>query len=137
MHQSVSLKLFPVVVIFLRSLGVICYDRWIVSDSHRNYFKEWCLMNSQLTFLLLTSFIPSHPSISESCIKIKIRLNFYFHTSLWCLKRFYEGCSNIILRVGGTCRKCVWCNIMQIKYLELLTVSDKILLPRACCCHKI
>ena len=25
------------------------------------------------------------------CIKIKISLNFYFHTSLWCLKSFYEG----------------------------------------------
>ena len=23
----------------------------------------------------------------------KINLNFYFHTSLWCLKRFYEGLS--------------------------------------------
>ena len=21
----------------------------------------------------------------------KIKLNFYFHTSLWCLKKFYEG----------------------------------------------
>ena len=30
-------------------------------------------------------------SISESCIKIEINLHFYFHTSLWCLKRFYEG----------------------------------------------
>ena len=29
--------------------------------------------------------------ISESCIEIKIKLNFYIHTSLWCLKRFYEG----------------------------------------------
>ena len=29
--------------------------------------------------------------ISESCIEIKIELNFYFHISLWCLKRFYEG----------------------------------------------
>ena len=28
------------------------------------------------------------PCISESCIKIKIKLNFYFDTSLWCLKRF-------------------------------------------------
>ena len=28
--------------------------------------------------------------ISESCIKIKIDLNFYFH-NLWCLKKFYEG----------------------------------------------
>ena len=31
------------------------------------------------------------PCVSESCIKIKINLNFYFHTSLWYLKRFYEG----------------------------------------------
>ena len=31
------------------------------------------------------------PCISESCVEIKIKLNFYFHTSLWCLKRFYEG----------------------------------------------
>ena len=31
------------------------------------------------------------PCISESYIEIKIKLNFYFHTSLWCLKRFYEG----------------------------------------------
>ena len=31
------------------------------------------------------------PCISESCIKTKTGLNFYFHTSLWCLKRFYEG----------------------------------------------
>ena len=29
--------------------------------------------------------------ISEICIEIKIKLNFYFHTSLWCLKRFCEG----------------------------------------------
>ena len=29
--------------------------------------------------------------ISESCTEIKIKLNFYLHTSLWCLKRFYEG----------------------------------------------
>ena len=26
------------------------------------------------------------PFISESCIEIKIELNFYFHTSLWYLK---------------------------------------------------
>ena len=28
--------------------------------------------------------------IFESCIEIKIKLNFYFHT-LWCHRRFYEG----------------------------------------------
>ena len=40
-----------VVWIFLRSLGVICYDRWVLSEGHKNYFKDWCLMNSQSTFL--------------------------------------------------------------------------------------
>ena len=35
------------------------------------------------------------PCISESCIEMKIKLNFYFRTSLWGLKRFYEG-----LKVG-------------------------------------
>ena len=28
------------------------------------------------------------PYISESYIKININLNFYFHTSLWCLKLY-------------------------------------------------
>ena len=33
----------------------------------------------------------STPRISESCVKIKVKLNFYFLTSLWSLKTFYEG----------------------------------------------
>ena len=37
--------------------------------------------------------------ISESCIEINIELNFYFHTSLWCFKRFYET-------FWGTTNKC-------------------------------
>ena len=32
-----------------------------------------------------------YPRILESCIQIKINLDFYFHISLWCLKMFYEG----------------------------------------------
>ena len=40
--------------------------------------------------------------ISESCIEIKIELNFYFHTSLWCFKRFYEGLKTF----WGTTEKC-------------------------------
>ena len=27
-------------------LGVIYYDRWVLSGGHKNYFKDWCLMNS-------------------------------------------------------------------------------------------
>ena len=31
------------------------------------------------------------PCISESCVEMKMKLNFSLHISLWCLKRFYEG----------------------------------------------
>ena len=56
MDESASLQLYPVVWIFLRSLGVICYDRWVISEGHKNYLKDCCLMNSQPTFLFLTYF---------------------------------------------------------------------------------
>ena len=32
-----------------------------------------------------------NPSLPDPGGKEKINLNFYFHTSLWCLKRFCEG----------------------------------------------
>ena len=50
--------------------------------------KHICIYFSLIKYLLS---LPS-PCTSESCIKIKIHLNFYFlHTSLWCFERFYEG----------------------------------------------
>ena len=36
----------------------------------------------------------------------RFRLNFYFHTSLWCLKRFYEGFKGFHKTFGGTTKKC-------------------------------
>ena len=53
-HGNASLQLFPVVWIFLRSMGVICHERWVLSEGHKNYFKDLCLINSQPTFLFLT-----------------------------------------------------------------------------------
>ena len=44
--------------------------------------------NSSLSSIKLTLPVPC---ISKSCFEIKIKLNFYFHTSLWCLKRFCCG----------------------------------------------
>ena len=46
------------------------------------------------------------PLIFESCIEIKIKLTFYFHTSLWCLKRFYEGLKGLHKTFWGTTKKC-------------------------------
>ena len=40
---------------FLRSLHVICYSKWVLSKGHKNYQKDWCLMNWP-TFLFLIYF---------------------------------------------------------------------------------
>ena len=55
-------------------------------------FKNWVFLNSafpsgQTEKRDLTLNVPY---ISESCIEIKIKLNFYFHTSLWYLKRYED-----------------------------------------------
>ena len=54
-HGSASLQLFPVVWMLLRSQGVICCDGWVLSEGHKNCFKDWFLVNSQPTFLFLTN----------------------------------------------------------------------------------
>ena len=46
------------------------------------------------------------PCISENCIEIKIKLNFYYHTSLLCLKRFYEGLMKALGRPENFTKKC-------------------------------
>ena len=61
-----------------------------------------------MTLFLLTRPVPC---TSESCIEIKIKLNFYFHTSLWCLKRFYEGLKGLYEIFWGILKKC------EIKHL--------------------
>ena len=55
-HGSASLQLFLVMLIFLKSLGVICYYRWVLIEGHKNYFKDCYLMNLHPTFLLSTYF---------------------------------------------------------------------------------
>ena len=34
----------------------ICYDGWVLREGHKNYFKDWCIMNSQPTFLFFNLF---------------------------------------------------------------------------------
>ena len=40
------------------------------------------------SYFIINPFNPSHPNPGR---REKFKLNFYSHTSLWCLKRFYEG----------------------------------------------
>ena len=43
---------------------------------------------AQLTIKIILNVNPFRPDPGR---REKINLNFYFHTSLWGLKRFYEG----------------------------------------------
>ena len=84
----VSIQLL-VVWIFLRSLDLISYNRWIVSECHKNYFKDWCLMNWQSSFLILTSFclsemaiLPKRPKPDKFESHNSLKLSF---TNIWGL----------------------------------------------------
>ena len=61
-----------------------------------------CLVAANLARYKLT--LPA-PRISQCWIKIQINLNFYFHASLWCLKRFYEDLQGLHKIFCGTTKK--------------------------------
>ena len=46
-----------------------------------------------------------NPSRPEPGLRKKINLSFYFHTSLWCLKRFYEGLKGLHKTFWDTTKK--------------------------------
>ena len=67
-HGSVPRQLFPVVWIFLRSLGVISHDKWVLSERQKVYLKDCCLMNSQPTFLFLTNLsLMNYGMLPKAC----------------------------------------------------------------------
>ena len=69
----------------------------ILSNTNHDIFKVSVILRLAsliiriIVSLLKLSLTLPDPCISESGIKIKNKLNFYFHTCLWCLKRFSEG----------------------------------------------
>ena len=76
-----------VVWIFPRSLGVICYNRWVLSEGHKNYLKDCCLINSQSTFLFLIYFWLSAMAISSKRCKPD---NFESYNSLNLILPMFE-----------------------------------------------
>ena len=56
-----------------------------------DYEMERLLTLLQSMEVLVNHLNPPTPCNSEHYIKVKINLNFYFHTSFWCFRRFYEG----------------------------------------------
>ena len=95
-HESASLQLFSVVWIFLRSLGVICYDRWVLSEGHKKLLQE--LVSHELTAYLSIFNFESHNSL-----KLKAKAFFRgFHSNFDDCKSFLESNSPDILALCET-----------------------------------
>ena len=84
---------------------------WIIRSLRKNKAK-YMSERSMTVFVLrqchpkLFSLTFPAPYILEGCSKINVSLNLYFHTSLWFLKRFYEGLSGLHKTFWGTTRNC-------------------------------
>ena len=66
--KCVPIQLFTVMWIISRSLSVIWYNRWVLSEGLKVYFKDWCFLNSQPNFLFLNYFkLNELWSLSEEC----------------------------------------------------------------------
>ena len=93
-HQSTN-NFFAVAAIFAHAKITLFQLRtWrtlFTSFKHACKHLFWPASLGWCNYIKKSSLTLPTPCISESCIKIKINLNFYFQTSLWCLKRFYEG----------------------------------------------
>ena len=77
-------------------------------ELNKNPQKSKAVTVSQflISIIRYNSLTLQEPFIFESCIEIKIKLNFYFHTSLWCLKSFYEGLKGLHKTFWDTTKKC-------------------------------
>ena len=60
-----------------------------VCCKHSQYFRLYFVILWSTSGCL--SVVNPVLCISESYIQLKINLNFYFHTALRCLKKFYEA----------------------------------------------
>ena len=92
-------KVFIVLLcIFLQHLRFLCWCKLRSRESlYRLIIVRWgfnFLSFSSYSLFSETDLCPKmifNPCRHKSCIIIKINLNIYFRTSLWCLKMFYGG----------------------------------------------
>ena len=60
-------------------------NQWELKFSSKFRYEK-IIRHVEFQYLGITTLNLPVSCISESCIGIKIKLNFYFHTSLWCFK---------------------------------------------------
>ena len=62
-------------------------------------------VNDMVIFSICSLYLSFNPPRPNPGRREKLKLNFYFHTSLWCLKRFYEGLKCLHETFWGTAKK--------------------------------
>ena len=67
----------------------------------------WWIFIKDMLHLEFSVFLPILLTLPVPILdKEKTNLNFYFHTSLWRFKRFYEGLKGLHKTFCGTTKKC-------------------------------
>ena len=72
------------------------------------YFLYICILYLSFIYFIYLLFLRFSLTVSVPIPdeEKKNELNFYFHTSLWYLKRFYEGLKSLDKTFRGTTKKC-------------------------------
>ena len=87
------------------------------TNSHiKTLFNEINIALKNLSEWLKTNKLSVNLSRPNPGRREKIKLNFYFHTSLWYLKRFYEGLKGLRKTFWDTTKKCENKNLTQFSF---------------------
>ena len=87
--KAIALGLLLAIFLFSGTLVVICYSKWVFSETHKNYFENWCLMNWRSIFLILTYFW-----LNEIAMLSNGRKPDSF-TNIWDLCSNFIGCESL------------------------------------------
>ena len=127
-HGSVSLQMFWVLWIFLRSLGVICYDRWILSEDHKLFrrlvFHELTAYLSIFNLFKVSELPPYYQKHVNQTILNNVTLKLSF-TNIWSLHKNFVHCESFLeLKSPSMWDKPGWLNWFCQFLCERLSYSN-------------
>ena len=89
-YGSASVQLFPVEWIFLSSLGVICYDRWVLSEGHKKLL-EGLVSHNRTAYLSIFDQIKYNelwPYYQKDVNLIVLNRTTLYNLALWIFEAF-------------------------------------------------
>ena len=109
LHLWLFFPFWLVLVLYMENLYWRICCIWRICIVVETYFRAHSPTKATIVltvFYCILNFNPSRPNPGR---RKKIKSNFYFHTSLWCLKIFYEGLKGLKglhKTFWGTTKKC-------------------------------